>query len=140
MDLDENSNNLHEDFFQDYKPKENNRFLPPKHVIYLLLAVSVTVVTLFAMIRHLIIDLIHDLADYLFGEQPVEEQEFPWERREKFRADWTPEVMPELEDMDTDKDILQLMEGTEDLPAIWVISDKPQPSAKSSIQTDVSDS
>lgn len=80
------------------------------------------------------------IVDYLFGEQPVEQQEFPWERREKFQADWMPEAMPDLEDMVTDKEILQLMEGTEDLPAIWVISDGLQPSATSSIQIDVSDS
>jgi len=37
--------------------------------------------------------------DYLFGEQPMEEQEIPWERQNKFREDWIPEAMPELEAM-----------------------------------------
>lgn len=74
--------------------------------------------------------------DYLFGEQPMEEQEIPWERRDKFRADWIPEAMPELEAMV--KEEQELMEGTEDLPAIWVISDSLKPCAPSSIQISVS--
>ncbi len=48
---------LFKDFFKDYKPTENDLLTPPKHIIYLLLAVSVTGVTLFAIIRHLIQDL-----------------------------------------------------------------------------------
>lgn len=47
---------------EDYKPTGNDPLSLPKHVIYLLLAVSVTGVTLFGIIRHLIKDLIHDLA------------------------------------------------------------------------------
>lgn len=70
--------------------------------------------------------------DYLFGEQPMEEQEIPWERRNKFREDWIPEAMPELEE--------ELMEGTEDLPSIWVTSDRLKPCAPSSIQISVSSS
>ncbi len=62
MDLEKNNDSLDEDFFKDYKPTENDLLTPPKHIIYLLLAVSVTGVTLFAIIRHLIQDLIHDLA------------------------------------------------------------------------------
>ncbi len=52
----------------------------------------------------------------------MEEPETLWERRDKFRADWIPEAMPELEAMVRDEDIQELMEGTEHLPAIWVIS------------------
>lgn len=70
----------------------------------------------------------------------MEEPETLWERRDKFRADWIPEAMPELEAMVRDEDIQELMEGTQDLPAIWVISDKFQPRAPSSIQIDVSGS
>ncbi|KAK2898467.1 hypothetical protein QQF64_032308 [Cirrhinus molitorella] len=136
MDLDKNNKSLEEEFFKDYKPAENDLLTLPKHVIYLLLAISVTGVTLFAIIRHLIQDLIHDLADFLFGEQPVEEPENLWERRDKFRPDWIPEAMPELKD----EDIQELMEGTEDLPAIWVISERFQPCAPSSIEIDVSGS
>lgn len=66
----------------------------------------------------------------------MEEPENLWERRDKFRPDWIPEAMPELKD----EDIQELMEGTEDLPAIWVISDRFQPRAPSSIQIDVSGS
>jgi len=63
MDLDKNKSlDDEEDLFKDYKPTGNDPLTLPKHVIYLLLAVSVTGVTLFAMIRHLIKDLIHDLA------------------------------------------------------------------------------
>ncbi len=57
IDLDKNNESLEEDFFKDYKPTENDLLTPPKHIIYLLLAVSVTGVTLFAIIRHLIQDL-----------------------------------------------------------------------------------
>jgi len=48
----------------------------------------------------------------------MEEQEIPWERQNKFREDWIPEAMPELEAMVNEE--LEFMDDTEDLPAIWV--------------------
>lgn len=69
MDLGKNNESLDEEFFKDYKPTENDPLTPPKHIIYLLLAVSVTGVTLYAIIRHLIQDLIHDLAG-MYNKKP----------------------------------------------------------------------
>lgn len=40
----------------------------------------------------------------------MEEPETLWERRDKFRADWIPEAMPELEAMVRDEVIQELME------------------------------
>lgn len=64
MDLEQKTDNpLSEDvYFKDYKPPQKDLITLPKHVIYLLLAVGVTGITLFAIIRHLIKDLLHDLA------------------------------------------------------------------------------
>lgn len=61
-----------------------------------------------------------DDLDFLFGEQPVEEHESPWERREKFKASWIPETSIELENMVKESE----KEGMEDLPSIWIISDE----------------
>lgn len=64
-----------------------------------------------------------DDLDFLFGEQPVEEHESPWERREKFKASWIPETSIELEEMVKESEIQNLKEDTEDLPSIWIISE-----------------
>lgn len=108
--------------FKNYVPPARDAIHLPKYVLYLLMAALIVVTVLYAIIGHLIRDLIRDLADYLFGEQPEEVQASLWEVREKFSTDWCPETTPELEEL-ARSEIKVLMEGDEQLPAIWVIPD-----------------
>ncbi|KAJ7992941.1 hypothetical protein DPEC_G00267290 [Dallia pectoralis] len=116
-------------FFENYKPPSRDAIPLPNYIIYLFLASVVALVALYAIIRHLIKELIHDLADYLFGVQPDEQVTSPWECRDKFQVDWCPETSPELEAMVKAEEVQCLLEGTRNIPTIWVISDgrEPQP-------------
>ncbi|XP_072560106.1 small integral membrane protein 24 [Paramormyrops kingsleyae] len=108
--------------FKNYVPPARDAIHLPKYVLYLLMATFIVGTVLYAIIGHLIRDLIHDLADYLFGEQPEEVEVSLWEARDKFSTDWCPEMTPELEEL-ARTEIQVLMEGDEQFPAIWVIPD-----------------
>lgn len=114
-------------FFESYVPPARDAIHLPTYVLYLLMAVFIVLSVLYAIIGHLIKDLIHDFADWLFGAQPEEIEVNYCEAKDKFMADWCPETSPELEAMARaeeknalDKDFLRA-------PAIWVISDIPEP-------------
>ncbi|TRY76107.1 hypothetical protein DNTS_010231 [Danionella cerebrum] len=111
MDFEENISGPQKDLFKHHRKVETGGWTLPNHIQYLMLAASFTAVALFAIIKHLIKDLAHDLA-----EQPVDEQEFPSERREKFKADWNPEPASDLEAILQHDEILELMQGTDNLP------------------------
>jgi hypothetical protein len=49
-------------FFENYKPPSRDAITLPNYVIYLFLASVVALIALYAIIRHLIKELIHDLA------------------------------------------------------------------------------
>eukprot|EP00062_Callorhinchus_milii_P013490 gi/632961656/ref/XP_007896881.1/ PREDICTED: uncharacterized protein LOC103181910 [Callorhinchus milii] len=51
----------------DYKPPSRDAIHLPKHVIYLLLAGLIVVAVAYAIVGHLIKDLVHDFADWIFG-------------------------------------------------------------------------
>ncbi|XP_076837451.1 uncharacterized protein LOC143482802 [Brachyhypopomus gauderio] len=112
--------------YVNYVPPARDAVHLPVHVLYMLLATVVIIMTLYAIIGHLIKDLIHDLADWLFGEQLEEEQTNFLETRDKFMADWCPETSPELEALARAEQIKVVMEG-ERTPAIWVIPDGVEP-------------
>ncbi|XP_072525548.1 uncharacterized protein [Salminus brasiliensis] len=114
-------------FFESYIPPARDAIHMPIHVLYMLLATIVILMTLYAIIGHLIKDLIHDLADLMFGEQPEEVQVNFLEAKDKFMADWCPETTPELEALARAEEIKVVMEGNTRGPAIWVISDEPRP-------------
>uniref|UniRef100_W5LZD7 Uncharacterized protein n=1 Tax=Lepisosteus oculatus TaxID=7918 RepID=W5LZD7_LEPOC len=59
-------------FFEDYKPPSRDAIYLPKYILYLLMASLIVVAVLYAIIGHLIKDLIHDFADWLFGMEPEE--------------------------------------------------------------------
>ncbi|XP_062308575.1 small integral membrane protein 44-like [Osmerus eperlanus] len=124
LDLDDLNEEV---FFENYKPPSRDAVTLPNHIIYLLLASLAAMIALYAIIRHLIKDLIHDLADLLFGVQPEEETSCPWEAKDKFKADWCPETSAELEAMVQAEEVRVLMDGQGNLPAIWVISEGRQP-------------
>ncbi|KAL4634772.1 hypothetical protein GN956_G13884 [Arapaima gigas] len=114
-------------FWETYKPPARDAITLPKYVLYLVLAFLVVLMALFAIIRHLIADLIHDLADWLFGEQQEEVVVNFCDNREKFMADWCPETSPELEEMAREEQIKVVMQGNEDMPGIWVTLDAQDP-------------
>ncbi|KAL1281171.1 hypothetical protein QQF64_015771 [Cirrhinus molitorella] len=116
-------------FFKNYIPPARDAIHLPIHIFYIILALIIIVTTLYAIIGHLIKDLIHDLADYLFGQQPDEVPINLCETRDKFMVDWCPETSPELEEMARAEEIRVVMEGARYTPAIWIISDGVEPRA-----------
>ncbi|XP_058497731.1 uncharacterized protein LOC131467687 [Solea solea] len=113
-------------FFESYIPPSRDAIHLPTYVLYLLMAVFILLAVLYAIIGHLIKDLIHDCADWILGEQPEEVVVNYCEAKDKFVADWCPETSPELEAMaraeenkNVDRDFIKA-------PAIWIISTEPQ--------------
>ncbi|XP_051827941.1 small integral membrane protein 44 [Antechinus flavipes] len=56
--------------FEDYRPPALDAVPLPKYVLYLLLAALVVIAVAYAIVGHLIKDLMHDLADWAFGPKP----------------------------------------------------------------------
>ncbi|XP_040924031.1 uncharacterized protein LOC121201774 [Betta splendens] len=113
-------------FFESYVPPSRDAVHLPTYVLYLLIAVFIVLSVLYAIIGHLIKDLIHDCADWLLGEQPEEVVVNYCEAKDKFMADWCPETSPELEaiaraeeDKVVDRDFMKA-------PAIWILSTEPR--------------
>ncbi|XP_074060263.1 small integral membrane protein 44 [Macrotis lagotis] len=66
--------------FEDYRPPALDTVRLPKYVLYLLLAALVVIAVAYAIVGHLIKDLMHDLADWAFGpkpDQPESPRELP---------------------------------------------------------------
>ncbi|KAJ8356827.1 hypothetical protein SKAU_G00196210 [Synaphobranchus kaupii] len=124
-DLAEQEDNV---FFKDYRPPARDSINLSKYTLYLLMATFIVLTVLYAIIGHLINDLLHDLADWMFGKQPEEVMVDLLQSKDKFSADWCPETSPELEELARAEQIKVVMEGTNTMPAIWVISDEPCPS------------
>ncbi|KAM9845071.1 uncharacterized protein ACBR49_011829 [Aulostomus maculatus] len=112
--------------FESYIPPSRDAIHLPTYVLYLLMAIFIVLGVLYAIIGHLIKDLIHDFADWLLGEQPEEVVVNYCEAKDKFMADWCPETSPELEAMAraeekrvADKDFMKS-------PTIFIISTEPR--------------
>ncbi|XP_066548551.1 small integral membrane protein 44 [Amia ocellicauda] len=56
--------------YTDYKPPARDAIPLPKAVLYLVMAALVVVVVAYAIVGHLIKDLVHDLVDWMFGPGP----------------------------------------------------------------------
>ncbi|XP_056427576.1 small integral membrane protein 44-like isoform X2 [Hyla sarda] len=67
-----------EPLYQDYKPPALDAIQLPKYVLYLLMAALVVIVVAYAIVGHLMKDLLHDFADWAFG--PKIEDQKPGER------------------------------------------------------------
>ncbi|KAM3938928.1 small integral membrane protein 44 [Leptodactylus fuscus] len=70
-----------EPLYQDYKPPALDAIQLPKYVVYLLMAALVVIVVAYAIVGHLMKDLLHDFADWAFG--PKIEEHKPGERSYK---------------------------------------------------------
>ncbi|XP_054870823.1 small integral membrane protein 44-like [Amphiprion ocellaris] len=62
-----------EAYFVDYIPPARDAIPLPRSVVYVLVGVMLVVVATYAIVGHLINDLMHDLADWMFGPKPVED-------------------------------------------------------------------
>lgn len=113
-------------FFESYIPPSRDAIHLPTYVLYLLMAISILLSVLYAIIGHLIKDLIHDCADWMFGEQPEEVVVNYCEAKDKFMADWSPETSPELEAMARAEENKVLDRDFMKAPAIWIISTEPR--------------
>ncbi|KAM5191998.1 small integral membrane protein 44 [Mantella aurantiaca] len=56
-----------EPLYRDYKPPALDAIQLPKYVLYLLMAALVVIVVAYAIVGHLMKDLLHDFADWAFG-------------------------------------------------------------------------
>ncbi|GCC25493.1 uncharacterized protein [Chiloscyllium punctatum] len=56
--------------YKEYKPPARDAIPLPKAVLYLLMAALVVVAVVYAIVGHLIKDLVHDFVDWLFGPTP----------------------------------------------------------------------
>ncbi|XP_040548465.1 uncharacterized protein LOC101749344 [Gallus gallus] len=60
--------------YVEYKPPALDSIRLPRYVLYLLMAVSLVLVVAYAIVGHLIKDLVHDFADWAFGPKAEEEK------------------------------------------------------------------
>uniref|UniRef100_A0ABM5G7R6 Uncharacterized protein n=1 Tax=Pogona vitticeps TaxID=103695 RepID=A0ABM5G7R6_9SAUR len=59
--------------YKEYKPPPRDAIPLPKAVLYLLMAALVVVAVAYAIVGHLIKDLVHDLIDWMFGPNPEDD-------------------------------------------------------------------
>ncbi|XP_059200169.1 small integral membrane protein 44-like [Centropristis striata] len=62
-----------EAYFVDYIPPARDAITLPRNVVYVLVGVVLVIVATYAIVGHLIKDLMHDLADWILGPKPVED-------------------------------------------------------------------
>ncbi|XP_056368513.1 small integral membrane protein 44 [Oenanthe melanoleuca] len=58
--------------YVDYKPPALDSIRLPHYVLYLMMAATLVLVVAYAIVGHLIKDLVHDFADWAFGPKPEE--------------------------------------------------------------------
>ncbi|MEE6495376.1 hypothetical protein FKM82_002028 [Ascaphus truei] len=64
------SDSEEDQLYKDYKPPPKEPVPLPKAVLYLLMVALVMVAVAYAIVGHLIKDLIHDFIDWIFGSNP----------------------------------------------------------------------
>ncbi|XP_066061586.1 small integral membrane protein 44 [Chamaea fasciata] len=58
--------------YVDYKPPALDSIRLPRYVLYLMMAATLVLLVAYAIVGHLIKDLVHDFADWAFGPKPEE--------------------------------------------------------------------
>ncbi|XP_052558207.1 small integral membrane protein 44 [Tympanuchus pallidicinctus] len=58
--------------YVEYKPPALDSIRLPRYALYLLMAISLVLVVAYAIVGHLIKDLVHDFADWAFGPKAEE--------------------------------------------------------------------
>ncbi|XP_040026513.2 uncharacterized protein LOC120815692 [Gasterosteus aculeatus] len=112
--------------FESYIPPSRDAIHLPTYVFYLIIATLVVIGVLYAIIGHLIKDLMHDFADWVFGVQPEEVVVNYCEAKDKFVADWCPETSPELEALARAEENKMIDKDYMKAPVIWIISPEPR--------------
>ncbi|XP_062365984.1 small integral membrane protein 44 [Cinclus cinclus] len=96
--------------YVDYKPPTLDSIRLPHYVLYLMMAATLVLVVAYAIVGHLIKDLVHDFADWAFGPKPEE------------KAGMAEGTMPELEWLEKDEVLVEQKvdyEGTDtDIPLV----------------------
>eukprot|EP00064_Thunnus_orientalis_P003170 superscaffoldBa00000251_g3179 len=62
-----------EAYFVDYIPPARDAITLPRNVVYVLVGVVLVIVATYAIVGHLIKDLMHDFADWILGPKPMED-------------------------------------------------------------------
>ncbi|RMC00802.1 hypothetical protein DUI87_22486 [Hirundo rustica rustica] len=60
--------------YVDYKPPALDSIRLPRYVLYLMMAATLVLLVAYAIVGHLIKDLVHDFADWAFGPKPEEKE------------------------------------------------------------------
>ncbi|XP_010211075.1 PREDICTED: deoxyhypusine hydroxylase [Tinamus guttatus] len=60
--------------YVDYRPPALDSIRLPRYVLYLVMAAALVLIVAYAIVGHLIKDLVHDFADWAFGPKPEEEK------------------------------------------------------------------
>ncbi|XP_074545104.1 uncharacterized protein LOC141804536 [Halichoeres trimaculatus] len=96
-----------EAYFADYIPPARDAITLPRNVIYVLVGVVLVIVATYAIVGHLIKDLMHDLADWILGPKPMEDESE--EGRAEIEEEWR------LSDsmMETDGPEMEMVKETE---------------------------
>ncbi|KAK2542451.1 hypothetical protein Q9233_000543 [Columba guinea] len=80
--------------YVDYKPPALDSIRLPRYVLYLVMAATLVLVVAYAIVGHLIKDLVHDFADWAFGPKLEEEKAVVAEGTvlevEWLEEDWVP--------------------------------------------------
>ncbi|XP_071583515.1 small integral membrane protein 44 [Heliangelus exortis] len=77
--------------YVDYKPPALDTIRLPRYVLYLLMAASLVLMVAYAIVGHLIKDLMHDFADWAFGPKLEEEEEVMMARGTMPKVEWLEE-------------------------------------------------
>ncbi|KAM6990439.1 uncharacterized protein LKV04_009898 isoform 1-T2 [Tautogolabrus adspersus] len=96
-----------ETYFVNYIPPARDSLTLPRNVVYVLIGLVLVIVATYAIVGHLIKDLMHDLADWILGPKPVEDEseEGRAEKEEERRLSVSSKLMQkEGLEMETEKD------------------------------------
>ncbi|XP_063214392.1 small integral membrane protein 44 [Chroicocephalus ridibundus] len=96
--------------YVDYKPPALDSIRLPRYVLYLMMAATLVLLVAYAIVGHLIKDLVHDFADWAFG--PKQEEE---------KAVMAEGALPEVEWLEEDEVLAERKpegEGTGALPGM----------------------
>ncbi|XP_058871235.1 small integral membrane protein 44 [Acipenser ruthenus] len=110
--------------FEDYKPPSRDAIYLPNYITYLVIAAAIVITVLYAIIGHLIKDLIHDLTDTLFGPDPDHTKTPIRRNSDRFGEEW----MLKSNDGDgADDDARLYFERNKEIPIIRVIYEDMEP-------------
>ncbi|XP_062338225.1 uncharacterized protein LOC134036991 [Osmerus eperlanus] len=107
-----------EPYFVDYVPPARDAIVLPRHVVYILVAVILVVMAMYAIVGHLIKDLMHDFTDWILGPKPEAlDTERGQEGEEEQRSVYDDQMRAEKWRQETEEEREGLLPGYCHLPA-----------------------